>query len=113
MKDFPLNVLADDPIEKLRAVVFTQAINANSVALAVLGWIIELDVNEPPLEEIRLAPDGAVMLRYADNPNPKPLCSLLVFLTQVGQLCVELGLTGSDADKVVSMVQGRLENQDV
>ena len=102
------NALADDPIEKLKAAVFTQAINGNSVALAVLGWITEMPITESHIEDIHVNSDGFVLVRHSDEAAAQVLCSRQDFLAQVGQLCGELGLTEEQAQTVVTMVQGQL-----
>ena len=100
--------IAEDPIEKLKTAVFTQAINANPVALAVLGWIVGMTITEPRIEELHATTDGFVLVRHSDEATAQVLCSRQDFLAQVGQLCVELGLTDGQAQKVVGLVQRRL-----
>lgn len=111
MKATELNIvpLAEDPIEKLKTAVFSQAINANSVALAVLGWITSMTITEPRIEELHVTSDGFVLVRHSDEITAQMLCSRLDFLAQVEQLCGELGLTVDQAEKVVGIVQQRLE----
>ena len=100
--------IAEDPVEKLKTSVFSQAINATPIALAVLGWITDMTVTEPRIEELHATTDGFVLVRHSDETSANLLCSLPDFLGQVRQLCVELGLTEEQAEKVVVGVQGRL-----
>jgi len=100
--------LAEDPIEKLKTSIFSQAINATPIALAVLGWITDMTVTEPRIEELHATSDGFVLVRHSDEPTAQMLCSLPDFLGQVRQLCEELGLTTEQAEKVVALVHGRL-----
>ena len=100
--------LAEDPIGKLRTAVFSQAINASPMALAVLGWITDMTITEPRIEELHATSDGFVLVRHSDEATAQVLCSRQDFLSQVGQLCVELGLTAGQAEKVAGIVQGRL-----
>ena len=100
--------LAEDPIEKLKTAVFTQALNATPIALAVLGWIVETTVTEPRIEELHATTDGFVLVRHSDETTAQMLCSVPDFLAQTRQLCEELGLTLDQAERVVGMVPGRL-----
>jgi len=100
--------IAEDPVEKLKTSVFSQAINANPVALAVLGWITDMSVTEPRIEELHATTDGFVLVRHSDETTAQLLCSVPDFLGQVRQLCVELGLTTEQAEKVEAGVQRRL-----
>lgn len=101
--------ITEDPIEKLKSHIFTQAINATPIALAVLGWITDMTVTEPRIEELHVTSDGFVLVRHSDETTAQMLCSLLDFLVQTRQLCDELGLTTEQAEKVVKIVQQRLE----
>ena len=76
--------LAEDPIEKLKISIFTQAINANSVALAVLGWITETTIKEPRIEELHVSNDGFVLVRRSDEATAQTLCSLPDFRYRCG-----------------------------
>ena len=89
------NVVAivEDPIEKLKTSVFSQAINATPIALAVLGWITGMTVTEPEITELHATADSFVLVRHSDESTAQLLCSLPDFLGQVRQLCEELGLT--------------------
>lgn len=100
--------IAEDPIEKLKTAVFSQAINATPIALAVLGWITEMAVTEPRIEELHATSDGLVFVRHSDESTAQLLCSLPDFLGQVSQLCEELGLMEGRAESVVATIQGRL-----
>lgn len=100
--------LAEDPIEKLKTAVYSQAINANPVALAVLGWITGMTITEPRIEELHATSDGFVLVRHSDEITAQMLCSRLDFLAQTRQLCEELGLTSVQTDKVLEIVEGRL-----
>ena len=102
------NPLAENPIEKLKISVFTQAINANSVAVAVLGWITEMTITEPRIEELHVSSSGFVLMRRSDEATAQTLCSLPDFLVQAWQLCEELGLTADQADQVVGIMERRL-----
>ena len=106
--DAPTTALAEDPIEKLKTSVFSQAINAAPIALAVLGWITDMTVTEPRIEELHATTDGFVLVRHSGETSAKLLCTLPDFLGQVRQLCIEIGLTEEQAEKVVARVQGRL-----
>ena len=106
--DTLITPMAEDPIEKLKTSIFSQAINANPIALAVLGWITDMTVTEPRIEELHATTDGFVLVRHSDETTAQPLCSLTDFLDQVRQLCEELGLTAEQAGKIVEVVQGRL-----
>ncbi|MGI4792151.1 MAG: hypothetical protein ACRYFS_25285 [Janthinobacterium lividum] len=99
----------EDSLEKLKATVFSQAINANSVALGVLGWIIGMTVTEPRIEELFTTADGLVQVRHSGEVSAQPLCTLSEFLGQVAQLCLELSLTAEQADHIVGMVHRRLQ----
>lgn len=101
--------LAEDPIEKLKTSIFSQAINATPVALAVLGWTVGMEITEPRIEEFHATSDGFILVRHSDEATAQVLCSRPDFLVQVEQLCVELGLTVDQAEKVVGIVQRRLE----
>lgn len=101
--------LAEDPIEKLKTAVFSQAINANPVALAVLGWITGMTITKPRIEELHATIDGFVLVRHSDEITAQMLCSLPDFLAQTRQLCEELGLTADQVEKVVGIVQQRLQ----
>ena len=101
--------LAEDPIEKLKTSLFTQAISATPIALAVLGWITGRAVTEPSIAELHATSDGFVLVRHSDETTAQPLCSLPDFLGQVRQLCEELDLTAGQAEKIVTLVQKRLE----
>ncbi len=101
--------LAEDPIEKLKTSVFSQAINATPIALAVLGWVVDMTITEPRIEELHATSDGFVLVRHSDEHTARMLCSLPDFLVQVSQLCEELGLTADQAEKIVGIVQRRLE----
>lgn len=100
--------IAEDPIEKLKTSVFSQAINATPIALAVLGWITDMIVTEPRIAELHATTDGFVLVRHSDETTAQLLCSLPDFLGQVRQLCEELGLTLEQAEKIVGVVQRRL-----
>ena len=100
--------IAEDPIERLKTAVFTQAISANPVALAVLGWITDMTVTEPRIEELHATADGFVMVRHSDETTAQTFCSLPDFLGQVGQLCSEIGLTESQVERVVATVRKRV-----
>jgi len=100
--------IAEDPIEKLKTSVFSQAINATPIALAVLGWITDMTVTEPRIEELHATSNGFVLVRHSDEATARMLCSLPDFLAQVRQLCEELGLTAEQAEKVETLVRGRL-----
>ena len=99
---------AEDPIEKLKSHIFTQAINATPIALAVLGWVVDMTVTEPRIEELHATTDGFVLVRHSDEATAQMLCSLPDFLAQTRQLCLELGLKADQAEKVVGIVQRRL-----
>jgi len=101
--------LAEDPIEKLKSHIFTQAINATSIALAVLGWITDMTVTEPRIEELHATSDGFVFVRHSDEATAQMLCALPDFLAQTRQLCLELGLTPDQAETVAGIVQRRLD----
>ena len=100
--------ITEDPIEKLKTSIFSQAINATPIALAVLGWITDMTVTEPRIEELHATTDGFVLVRHSDETTARLLCSVIDFLGQVRQLCVEIGLTKEQAEKVVRLVRGRL-----
>ena len=100
--------LAEDPMEKLKSAIFSQAISASPIALAVLGWITGMTVTEPRIEELHATADGFVLVRHSDEMTAQMLCSLPDFLGQVSQLCGELGLTASQAEKILEEVQRRL-----
>ena len=100
--------LAEDSMEKLKSAIFGQAINANPIALAVLGWVTDMTVTEPRIEEIHATADGFVLVRHSDETTAQMLCSLPDFIGQVSQLCEELGLTGEQAEQVLERVQRRL-----
>ena len=106
--DMLITPIAEDPIEKLKTSIFSQAINATPIALAVLGWITDMPVTEPRIEEIHATSDGFVLVRHSDEATAQLLCSLPDFLGQVRQLCEELGLTVEQAEKVETLVRGRL-----
>jgi hypothetical protein len=101
--------IAEDPIEKLKSHVFSQAINATPIALAVLGWVVGMTITEPSIEELYATSDGFILVRHSDETTAQMLCSQPDFIAQVGQLCEELGLTAGQAEKVVGIVQRRLE----
>lgn len=101
-------LIAEDPIENLKTSVFSQAINATPIALAVLGWITDMTVTEPRIEELHATTDGFVLVRHSDEITAQLLCSLPDFLGQVRQLCIEIGLAEEQAEKVGKLVQGRL-----
>ena len=100
--------LAEDPMEKLKSAVFSQAISASPIALAVLGWITDMTVTEPRIEEIHATADGFVLVRHSDEMTAQILCTLPEFFGQVAQLCGELGLTAEQVEKVLGLVQRRL-----
>lgn len=100
--------IAEDPIEKLKTAIFSQAINATPIALAVLGWITGMTVTKPRIEELHATSDGLVLVRHSDESTAQLLCSLPDFLGQASQLCEELGLTAGQAESVVDTIQGRL-----
>lgn len=100
--------LAEDPMEKLKSAVFSQAISASPIALAVLGWITDMTVTEPHIEELHTTADGFVLVRHSDEMTAQTLCTLPDFLGQVAQLCEELGLTAGQAEKILEGVQRRL-----
>ena len=100
--------LAEDPLEKLKTAVFSQAINASPVALAVLGWITDMTITEPRIEELHATSDGFVLVRHSDEMTAQRLCTLPDFLGQVAQLCKELGLTAGQAKQIEVLVQQRI-----
>ena len=100
--------LAEDPNEKLKTCLFTQAISASPVALAVLGWITDMTVTEPRIEELHATSDGFIMVRHSDEVVAEVFGSLPDFLGQVRQLCEEVGLTAGQAEKVTAAVRKRL-----
>ena|GEM_PF-4960931 len=100
--------ITEDPIEKLKSHIFTQPINATPIALAVLGWITDMTVTEPRIEELHVTTDGFVLVRHCDEATAQMLCSRSDFLSQAGQLCLELGLTADQVEKVVGVVERRL-----
>ena len=108
MNDENIIPLAEDPMEKLKSAVFSQAINASPIALAVLGWITDMTVTEPRIEELHATADGFVLVRHSDETMAQMLCSLSDFLGQVRQLCMELGLTAEQVESILKMVQTRL-----
>ena len=101
--------ITEDPIEKLKSHIFSQAINATPIALAVLGWIVDMTITKPSIEELHATSDGFILVRHSDENTVQMLCSRPDFLAQTRQLCVELGLTEEQAEKVVKIVQQRLE----
>ena len=100
--------LAEDPLEKLKTAVFSQAINASPTALAVLGWITDMTITEPRIEELHATTDGFVLVRHSDEMTAQTLCTLPDFLGQVAQLCEELGLTAEQVKQIEASVQRRL-----
>lgn len=102
--------VSEDPIEKLKSHIFTQAINASPIALAVLGWITDMTVTEPRIEELHTTSDGFVLVRHSDETTAQMLCSLPDFLAQTRQLCLELGLTADQAEKVEEIVERRMRH---
>lgn len=107
--DTTVTPLAEDPIEKLKTAVFSQAINASAMGLAVLGWIVGMEITDPSIAELHATSDGFVFVRHADETTAQMLCSLPDFLAQTRQLCQELDLTPEQTEKVSGIVQRRLE----
>ena len=78
------------------------------MALAFLGWITEMPITEPRIEELNVTTDGFVLVRHLDEATAQVLCSHLDFLAQVRQLCTELGLTAVQAEKVAEIAARRM-----
>jgi len=70
---------------------------------------VDMTITEPRIEELHATSDGFVLVRHSDEHTARMLCSLPDFLVQVSQLCEELGLTADQAEKIVGIVQRRLE----
>ena len=67
--------LAEDPIEKLKTAVFSEALSATPIALAVLGWIVGMEITAPRIEELHATTDGFVLVRHSDEATAQMLCS--------------------------------------